>query len=82
MRELANEEGATRKASVERLLVYSTLPKVRAAQAVVARRAINFGKVCAVKVIHLSYRKKTNKFGRGEGGFLVKKGRKMGVVSL
>ena len=32
MRELANEEGATRKASVERLLVYSTLPKVRATQ--------------------------------------------------
>jgi len=45
MRELANGEGATRKASVEGLLVYSTLPKVRAAQAVVARRAINFGKV-------------------------------------
>ena len=39
MRKLANEEGATRKASVEGLLVYSTLPKVRAAQAVVARRA-------------------------------------------
>ena len=45
MRKLANEEGATRKASVEGLLVYSTLPKVRGAQAVVARRAINFGKV-------------------------------------
>ena len=45
MRELANEEGATRKAPVEGLLVYSTLPKVRAAQAVVARWAINFAKV-------------------------------------
>ena len=39
MRKLANEEGATRKASVEGLLVYSTLPKVRAARAVVARQA-------------------------------------------
>ena len=29
----------------EIFLVYSTLPKVRGAQAVVARRAINFGKV-------------------------------------
>ena len=33
MRELANEEEATRKAPVEGLLVYSTLPKVRATQA-------------------------------------------------
>jgi len=49
---------------------------------VVARRAINFGKVCAVKVIHLSYQKETEKFGRGEGGFLVKKGCKEGGVSL
>ncbi|EFS97620.1 hypothetical protein HMPREF1977_1092 [Capnocytophaga ochracea F0287] len=55
---------------------------MRAAQAVVARRAINFGKVCSVKVIHLSYRKETEKFGRGEGGFLVKKGCKEGGVSL
>jgi len=32
-----------------------TLAKVRAAQAVVARRAINFGKVCTAKAVYLSY---------------------------
>ena len=56
--------------------------EVRAAQAVVARRAINFGKVSAAKVIYLSYRKETEKNGRGSRGILVKKGCKMGGVSL
>ncbi|QLF49608.1 hypothetical protein HW278_02280 [Capnocytophaga sp. oral taxon 902] len=55
---------------------------MRAAQAVVARRAINFGKVCAVKVIHLSYRKETEKNGRGSRGNLMKKGYEKGGVSL
>ena len=34
------------------------------------------------KVTYQSFRKKTEKFGRGEGGFLMKKGCKEGGVSL
>ncbi|WP_164996589.1 hypothetical protein [Capnocytophaga sp. oral taxon 864] len=56
--------------------------EVRAAQAVVARRAINFGKVYTAKVIHLSYRKETEKNGRGSRGNLMKKGYEKGGVSL
>ena len=39
-------------------------------------------KCIPLKVIYLSYRKETEKNGREEGGFLVKKGWKMGGVSL
>ena len=50
-----NKIKATPCKLAEGLLVYSTLPKVRAAQAVVARRAINFGKVCTSKTIGWGY---------------------------
>ena len=54
---------------------------MRAAQAVVARRAINFGKVCAVKVIHLSYRRKTKNIKSELGGFWRKNAmRKVGLA--
>ena len=69
----------------EGLLVYSTLPKVRAAQAVVARRALTLAKfemkkrcVGAVRRI----RKKTEVSKRRMGEILVKKGCKEGGVSL
>ena len=39
-----------------------------------SRTGKNFGKVYTAKETHLSYRKETEKFGRGEGGFLMKKG--------
>ena len=55
---------------------------MRAAQAVVARRAINFGKVSAVKVIHLSYQKETENNERELRGILVKKGYEKGGGSL
>jgi len=62
-----------------------TLAKMRAAQAVVARRAINFGKVWDEKAIVgtvRSIRKETEKFGRMEVEFLMEKGCKKGGVSL
>ncbi len=49
----------------------STLPKFQ-----------TLAKCIPLKVTHLSYRKKTEKFGRGEGEILVKKGCKEGGVSL
>ena len=50
--------------------------EVRAAQAKTLAKCI------PLKVTYLSYRKETEKNGREEGRFLVKKGWKMGVVSL
>ena len=76
MRKLENEVEATRNALAEGLSVYSTLPKVRAAQAKTLAKCI------PLKVRHLSYRKETEKFKRGEVGFLMKKGCKEGGVSL
>ena len=49
----------------------STLPKFQ-----------TLAKCIPLKVTHLSYRKKTEKFGRGEGGFLMKKGFEKGGGSL
>ena len=76
MRKLENEVEATRNALAEGLSVYSTLPKVRAAQAKTLAKCI------PLKVTHLSYRKETEKFGRRLRGDLEKKGCKKGVVSL
>ena len=53
------------------LSVYSTLQKFE-----------TLAKCRPLKVTYLSYRKKTEKNGREEGGFLVKKGCKEGGVSL
>ena len=53
------------------LSVYSTLPKFE-----------TLAKCIPLKVTYLSYRKETEKNGREEGGFLVKKGCKEGGVSL
>ena len=80
-----NKIKATPCKPAEGLLVCSTLAKVRAVQAVVARRAINLGKVWDEKAIVGTVRrirKETEKFGRVEEGFLMKKGYKMGGVSL
>ena len=49
----------------------STLPKFQ-----------TLAKCIPLKVTHLSYRKETEKFGSEAGGILVKKGCKMGGVSL
>ena len=49
MRKWENGVRATRKVLAEGLSVYSTLPKV------VARRAINFGKVCTAKMMCWDY---------------------------
>ena len=51
--------------------VYLTLPKFQ-----------TLAKCIPLKVTHLSYRKETERLERREGGFLVKKGCKMGGVSL
>ena len=80
-----NKIKATPCKPAEGLLVYSTLPKVRAAQAVVARRAINFGKVWDEKAIVGTVRrirKISEKNGKELREVLVKKGCKMGGVSL
>ena len=74
MRELANGEGATRKASVEGLLVYSTLPKFETW----AKFEMKKRRVETVR----SVRKETEKFGRELRENLVKKGCKEGGVSL
>ena len=68
IRKLANGVRATRKAQAEVLSVYSNLPK------------FEMKKRCVGTV--RSFRKKTERFGRGEGGFLVKKGCKEGGGSL
>ena len=47
-----------------------------------SRTGKNFGKVYTAKMTYRSFRKISEKFGRGEGGFLMKKGYKEGVVSL
>ena len=49
----------------------STLPKFQ-----------TLAKCIPLKVTHLSYRKETEKFGREEEGFLMKKGFEEGGVSL
>ena len=53
MRKLENEVNANnaRNANSTNNTKQSTLPKVRAAQTVVARRAINFAKVSVAKVM-------------------------------
>ena len=76
MRKLENEVEATRNALAEGLSVYSTLPKVRAAQ------AKTLAKCVPLKGTLLSYRKETEKFGRRLRGDLEKKGCKKGGVSL
>ena len=47
-----------------------------------SRTGKNFGKLYTAKETHLSCQKKTEEFGRGEVGFLMKKGCKKGGVSL
>ena len=79
MRKLGNEKmrkwvRATRKASAEELSVYSTLPKFE------TWAKFEMKKRCVGTV--RSIRKETEKFGRGEGGVLMKKGCKEGGVSL
>ncbi len=76
MRKLGNEEEVKRNALAEGLSVYSTLPKVRAAQ------AKTLAKCVPLKGTLLSYRKETEKFGRRLRGDLMKKGCKKGGVSL
>ena len=82
MRKLANErmfrEVVARQAEKiielgnEKILsVYSTLPKFE-----------TLAKCVPLKVTHRRIRKETEKFGRGEEGFLMKKGYEMGGVSL
>ena len=63
--------GATRKAPAKEMSVYSTLPKFE-----------TLAKCVPLKVTHRRIRKETEKFGRGEEGFLMKKGCKEGGVSL
>ena len=55
IKQILDKIKATPCKPAEVLLVYSTLPKVRAAQAVWATRAINFGKVCTSKTIGWGY---------------------------
>ena len=76
MRKLGNEEEVKRNALAEGLSVYSTLPKVRAAQAKTLAKCI------PLKVTYLSYRKETEDFRRGLGEILAKKRCKEGMVSL
>ena len=65
---------ATRKASAEELSVYSTLPKFE------TWAKFEMKKRCVETVRNI--RKETEKFGRREVGFLMKKGCKEGGVSL
>jgi len=55
IKQFLNKIKATPCKPAEVLSVYSTLAKVQAARAVVARRAINFGKVCTSKTIGWGY---------------------------
>ena len=74
-----NKIKATPCKPAEGLLVYSTLPKVRAARAkTLAKFEMKKRRIETARRI----RKETEKFGRGEGGFLVKKGCKEGGSSL
>ena len=74
MRELENEVRATRKAPAEVLSVYSTLEKFKTLP------KFEMKKWCTGTVRRIQ--KETKKFGRREGEILVKKGCKMGGVSL
>ena len=74
MRELVNGVRATRKAPAEGLLVYSTLAKFKTW----AKFEMKKRQVGVIRKI----RKETEKNGRGEVGFLMKKGCKEGMVSL
>ena len=74
MRELVNGVRATRKAPAEGLLVYSTLAKFKTLP------KFEMKKRCVGTVRRI--RKETEKFGRREVEFLMKKGCKMGGVSL
>jgi len=67
IRELGNEVKATREAPEERM----NFGKV-----------LNFAKVYTAKMTYRSFRKISEKFERGEGGILIKKGCKEGGVSL
>jgi len=74
MRELVNGVRATRKAPAEGLLVYSTLPKFETW----AKFEMKKRRVETIKGV----RKISEKNGRGEVGFLMKKGCKEGGGSL
>jgi|GEM_PF-6624285 len=74
MRELVNGVRATRKAPAEGLLVYSTLAKFKTW----AKFEMKKRRVETIRCV----RKETEKFGRGEVGFLMKKGYKKGGGSL
>ena len=74
MRELVNGVRATRKAPVEGLLVYSTLAKFKT----LPKFEMKKRRVETIRGV----RKETEKNGRGEGEFLMKKGCKEGGVSL
>ena len=74
MRELVNGVRATRKAPAEGLLVYSTLAKFKTW----AKFEMKKRQVGVIRKI----RKETEKNGRGEVGFLMKKGCKEGGGSL
>ena len=74
MRELVNGVRATRKAPAEGLLVYSTLAKFKTW----AKFEMKKRQVGVIRKI----RKETEKNGRGEVGFLMKKGCKKGGGSL
>ena len=79
MRKLANGVRATRKVPAEVLSVYSTLPKVRAAQTKTLAK-FEMKKRCVGTVRRI--RKKTERFKRREGEILVKKGCNEGGGSL
>ena len=66
-----NKIKATPCKPAEGLLVYSTLPKFE-----------TWAKCVLQKVTYRRIRKETENFGRGKGGFLMKKGCKEGGVSL
>ena len=65
---------ATRKAPAEGLLVYSTLAKFKT----LPKFGMKKRRVETIRCV----RKETEKFGRGEVGFLMKKGCKKGGGSL
>ena len=74
MRELVNGVRATRKAPAEGLLVYSTLAKFKTLP------KFEMKKRCVGRGWRI--RKETEEFGRWLSGILMKKGCKMGGVSL
>ena len=69
---LANEMEATRNAPAKRINFAKGASRI----------GKNFGKVYTAKVTYLSYRKETEKNGRGLRGILMKKGYEKGGGSL